>query len=214
MVIGTDLTPRYYSGVTPFDVTADDWLDLRSAARNPAGEQVLEYEVIRSESVLGGRSFSAGEMIRFILPTPEAVRNATHETRQFGAHNRGVLFFRLPAPGEVLTLSPDDVLDAIAEEIPATHEPVLELEDGGCAALHCADLTIGRLPRLSGKALVYRIVASGEFAYFLPETGVPIRVGSTGVLSFELPAFAGIDHVRLGRVVADRIPEFAIEVAE
>jgi len=57
----------------------------------------------------------------------------------------------------------------------------------------------------------YRIHASTELEYFLPEKNVPARLAGTSDVEVSLPPYCGRGRLYIGRVVSLQHAEFTVE---
>jgi hypothetical protein len=57
----------------------------------------------------------------------------------------------------------------------------------------------------------YRIRASGELEYFLPEKKIPVRMTGPSELELSLPPYCGRGHLYLGRAVSAQQVKFSVE---
>jgi hypothetical protein len=180
------------------------------ASRNDAGELVLSYAAAR-KTRLGYNRFEPGDIVQFILPTPDAVRSATENSRRIGGNCTGVVFFRWPDSNEVLVLQPDVVLSAAGIQRSPEKPAGIRLVDGDCAAVKCVDVYLLNTPPLAPKPVRYRIRASKELEYFLPEEGMPVEMIGPAELEFSLPPYGGRGRMYLGRAVSTATAEFTVE---
>src|SRR5690606_33708233 len=173
------------SDVTPLQVGANPKFTLESS-RNPSNELLLSYRATAAASI-GYQSFSAGDVIQFILPTRETIEAAVQAARTLPAPFAGVVFFRWASPYETLAMRPEGVLEAAGEGAGPLAQPNLEVADGGCVAVACVDLHLRDARPLSSRPIRYRIHSSAELEYFLPEEGVPVRMVGPSDLELTLP---------------------------
>jgi hypothetical protein len=198
-----------YRQATPMDLATNQTFQLEES-HNPAGELVLAYRA--SDRVrVGWTQFEKGDAMQFVLATPETVHNAVASARQLGGMAAGVVFFRWPNDGEVLTMRPDEVLDAAAVKPSAAPAVRVAKIEGGCAVVACADLYLEGTAPFSPKAMEYRVKSTQPFEYFLPSQSVRVRAAGGSELVASLPPFCGRGHMYLGRVVTKDVAEFSVE---
>ena len=124
----------------------------------------------------------------------------------------GVVFFRWPAADETLAMQPAEILAAAGLTAPAPSDrPGVQLVDGGCAAVTCADLFLMNSKQLSPRSIRYRIQSSTELEYFLPQDKVPIAMSGPAELTLSLPPYCGRNHMYLGRAVAAKPTKYTVE---
>ena len=93
-----------------------------------------------AETRIGYNRFESGDVVQFIVATPESIRSAVESAKRMGNYCAGVLFFRWPTPNESLTMQPDEVMNAagLAEY---RREPLaIDVVRGACVAVNCMDL--------------------------------------------------------------------------
>jgi hypothetical protein len=198
-----------YGDVMPLDVAVNPEFQLE-VDRNPANELVLTYRAAR-RSTIGYETFEAGEAVQFILSTPDAVRSAVDSVRQIGGYSAGVVFFRWTTGAKTLGLKPEEVLRAAGVHADPARDRVHAF-DGGCAAVNCVDVFLESADAFSGKPLRYRIRASTELEYFLPDERMPVRMDSPGEIEVSLPPYCARGRLYLGRAVSLKPTEFTAEV--
>jgi hypothetical protein len=195
--------------MTPLDIALNSAFRLR-ASHNGAGELLLNYEASR-KTQFSYNHLEPGDSIQFILPTPDVVRTATESARRMGGSCAGVVFFRWPTSTETLALQPDNVLSAAgilkSQEKPAS----IRLVDGDCAAVRCVDVYLLNTPPLAPKSVRYRIRATKELEYFLPEERMPVKMTGPAELEFSLPPYGGRGRMYLGRAISTTAAEFTVE---
>lgn len=200
----------FASDLAPIDVASEPAFALETS-RDPAGELVLTYRATRKTSV-GYASFAPGQAIQFILPTAETIRVAVQSARGIGGNCAGVLFFRWPTFNEVLAMDPSEVLTAAGAGPPARKRaPFIEATNGACATVACADLYFRNAPSLSPVRVRYRIHASAELEYFLPEQRIAVRMSSPSDLELSLPPYGGRSRLLLGRAVSKSLVTFTVQ---
>jgi hypothetical protein len=198
---------RMYGDLTPLAIAVNSAFTLQTE-RTPARELLLKYRAIRKTKISYER-FEPGDLVEFMMPTSEAVRNAYNNAKRMGSYCLGVLFFRWPVPDHEIALSAADVLTVIGSR-PGTLTPRVIARDGGCAVVHCVDLHVLNLDWQSEDHLRYSITSSVPFEYFLPEKDIPVRPAGPNHLELVLPPFAGADHLFLGRAVTATASEFSV----
>ncbi|MBL8234628.1 MAG: DUF3142 domain-containing protein [Bryobacterales bacterium] len=180
------------------------------ASQTPARELILRYRALR-EAKVGYSRFEAGSVVEFTIATPESVRAAVEQARRMGGHCAGVLFFRWPARGETLALTPSEVLHAGKAGRPQSNEATLQTRSRGCAAVSCAELIAEFRGPLAIRARRYRIRTSLPLEYFLPAEGIPVRMTGPSELQFTVPPYCTRGRVPLGRAVTVNESKFELE---
>jgi hypothetical protein len=193
---------RLYGDLTPLDLAGNSAM-IAETSQNDAGETVLTFRASRKVTI-GYTEFPPTAGIQFILPTPEGVRKAIAGAHQMGRYCAGVVFFRWPAADEVLVMSPDEVLGS-----PAT--PALDLVDDACAAVSCMDIYLVNGGTLNRAPLRYRITASDNLDYFLPDRKLPLHMSGQKELDFSVPRWGGRGRLYLGRAVSPEKVTFSLE---
>jgi hypothetical protein len=199
-----------FGDLIPIDIATNPAFQLQ-IARNAANEVVLSYVATRKTHI-GYSNFDSGDTIQFILSTPGAIRAAMERARQMKGYLAGVVFFRWPSTNERLAMQPDEVL--MAAGLSARDQqvkPHVHLEEGGCAAVKCADIYLENTDPFSPKPLHYRIRSSTELEYFLPEKNMPVKMTGPSQLELSLPPYCGRGRLRLGRAVTVDHAEFTVE---
>jgi hypothetical protein len=134
-----------------------------------------------------------------------------------GPYCAGVLFFRWPAAGETMAMSPDEALESAGAVVaPVGSAPSLETVDGGCAAVACLDVYASRLPRLRPEGTRYRIASTEPLEYFLPAESatrqkVPARMADAMAIELRLPPYACQSRMLLGRAVTRKPTRLSIK---
>ncbi len=199
-----------YGDLQRLDIATNPAFELR-AERNRAEETVLNYRAMRKLRVDYTR-FDPGDTVQFIVSTPEAIRAAVHSAREIKGNNAGVVFFRWPSESESQAMQPDEVLDAAgAAASGASRQNRVHVVVGDCAAVECVDLYLESAGPLSPRVAHYRIHASTELEYFLPEKNVPARLAGTSDVEVYLPPYCGRGRLYIGRVVSLQHAEFTVE---
>jgi hypothetical protein len=206
---GYGLLRGIFRDLTPLDIALHSEFRLRTSV-NDAGELLLNYETSQKTKI-GYNRFDPGDTVQFILPTPDAVRTATDSARRMGGNCAGVVFFRWPTSYEALALQPDVVLNAAGLPRSPQKPASIRLVDGDCAAVKCADVYLLNTPPLSPQSVRYRIRASQELEYFLPEEKTPVKMAGPSELEFSLPPYGGRGRMYLGRAVSTGPVEFSVE---
>jgi hypothetical protein len=200
---------RFYGDLRPLDVATKPAFELQ-ANRNQAGETVLNYRANRKVR-LGYERLGAGDTVQFIISTPDAIRAAVQSAREIKGHNAGVVFFRWPGGRESWAMQPEEVLDAAGALVQRQRENRVHVVKGDCAAVRCVDVYLESARPLAPRAVRYRIHASTELEYFLPEQNVPVRLAGTTDLEVLLPPYCGRGRLYLGRAVSLENAEFTVE---
>jgi hypothetical protein len=200
----------FYRDLVPMDVAGNPDFSLQTA-RNEAGETVLSYRASRKVRI-GYSDIGPGDTVQFVLPTPEEIHAAVDGARSVHGYCAGVVFFRWPSDNESLTMQPDEVMEATGVAVQKTPPGIRQI-DGKCAAVKCVDLYLTNGTVLSPKYLRYRIRASTELEYFLPDPGskIPVRMTGPAELELSLPPWCGRDRMLLGRAVTSNAASFTVE---
>lgn len=199
-----------FADATPLDVGLDPAFHLQTS-RTDAQELVLSYRAARKTHA-GYTEFEPGDAMTFTLSTPEAIRAAVEQARLMRGYCAGVIFFRWPASDETLATQPAEILAAAGVPVQPPPPDNLQVVDGRCAAVYCADLYLMNASPLSAQAVRYRIASSNELEYFLPYERMPVRMSGPSQVELSLPPYCGRSRLYLGRVVAARRTEFTMEV--
>ena len=200
----------FYGDLRPLDVAANAAFQLQSS-RNAAEETVLSYRAVRKVQV-GYERIEAGDIVQFIISTPEAIRAAVQSARQIKGYLAGVIFFRWPSGREDWAMQPDEVLDAAGAGGPGRRKQNRVQEVAGdCAAVHCVDVYLDSVSPLTPRPVRYRIRASTPLEYFLPERNMPVHLAGASELEIALPPYCGRGHLYIGRAVSLQRAEFAVE---
>jgi hypothetical protein len=198
-----------FRDLTPLDIALNTAFQLQTS-RNEAGELVLNYAASR-KSRIGYNDFVPGDTVQFILPTPDAVRAAAENAKRMGRYCAGIVFFRWPTANESLALQPDVVLSATGSIPPKQQKAEIRLVDGDCVAVKCVDAYLLNAPPLAAESVRYRIRASKEMEYFLPEEKMPVKMVGPSELELSLPPYCGRGRMYLGRVVTAVSADFTVE---
>jgi Protein of unknown function (DUF3142) len=200
----------FYGDLRPLDVATNAAFQLQTS-RNAADEMVLSYRATRNVQV-GYERLKAGDVVQFIVSTPDAIRAAVRSARGIKGYMAGVVFFRWPSSREHWAMQPDEVLDAAGLGAPGRRqENRVEVVAGDCAAVSCVDVYLDRAGPLSPQPVRYRIHASTPLEYFLPERNMPVQLTGASHLEISLPAYCGRGHLYIGRAVSSQPAEFTVE---
>jgi hypothetical protein len=200
----------FYGDLRPLDVATNPAVQLQ-ASRNAADETVLNYQATK-EVQIGYERLKTGDIIQFIVSTPDAIRSAIQSARQMKGNLTGVVFFRWPSAREEWAMQPDEVLDAAGVHSPGRPDGNRVYTIGGdCTSVHCVDVYLESAGPLSPRPVQYRIRASTQLEYFLPERNVPVHLAGRSDLEIALPAYCARGRLYLGRAVSLRNAEFAVE---
>jgi len=201
----------FYGDLQPLDVAVNPAFELR-AERNQADETVLNYRATRKLRI-DYTNINPGDTLQFIVSTPEAIRAAVYSAREIKGSNAGVVVFRWPAERESWAMQPDEVLDAagVGAAGPNRQDRV-HVVAGDCAAVECVDVYLESAGPLSPRVARYRIHASTQLEYFLPEKNVPVRLAGASDMEVSLPPYCGRGRLYIGRAVSLRRAEFTVEV--
>ncbi|MEO8660572.1 MAG: DUF3142 domain-containing protein [Bryobacteraceae bacterium] len=201
----------FYGDLRPLDVATSAAFELKSS-RNEADETVLSYRATRKLQ-FGYQRLDAGDIVQFIIPTPDTIRSAVRSARQIKGYMAGVVFFRWPSSREDWAMQPDEVLDAATLGAPPAHkENRVQAVPGDCAAVNCVDLYLDSAGPLSPQPARYRIRASTPLEYFLPEQNMPVKLSGSSDLELSLPPYCGRGHLYIGRAVSLHRAEFTVQV--
>lgn len=199
----------YYGDLRPLDIAISPGFELQ-ATRSAADEMVLNYRATRKIPTSYG-GFERGETVQFVVSTPEAIRTAVQSARQIGGYLAGVVFFRWPASNETWAMQPDEVQDATGGATPGPRQNRIHAVEGHCAAVECGDVYLEAAGPLSPRPTRYRVRASAELEYFLPERNVPVRLAGASELEISLPPYCSRGRLYLGRAVSRKHAEFTVE---
>jgi hypothetical protein len=199
-----------FRDLVPLDIAGNDSFRLETA-RNGANELVLSYRATKNLGI-DYTKIDDGDMVQFILATPESVRAAVDSARQMKGNIAGVLFFRWPGSGEALTMQPEEVM--LAAGVPRNggqNRNRIDVVAGRCAAVACVDLYLQGPAPFSPHLLRYRVYSSVELEYFLPEKSVPVSMANPSELQVSLPPYCARGRLYLGRAVTARPSEFGVQ---
>jgi hypothetical protein len=191
---------RFFRDLSPFDVTGQRGLRKIIEQRHNNGELVLRYEATQ-DVPLAGHLVGAGDVIEIVLPSQESVRSVYQAAHALGGFCTGVVFFRWPQEEESLVLTPREVENLLAEKGSILLPHQLEAKDGDCAVVGCTDLFLLLGNRYPRQPLSLQITTSSPIEYILPAERVQIRAQGPQTLTVQLPAYAGIPKLYLGRVM-------------
>jgi hypothetical protein len=204
-----------YSGIeligdlTPLDVASNPAFNLRTS-RSEANELILSYRPSRKVRI-GYTDVQPGDLIQFVLSTPDSVRTAVESARRMRGYCAGVVFFRWPAANESLVMQPDDTLMAAGLAPRELKAAGIEVVSGQCAAVSCLDLYLVNASTFSPEPVRYRIRSSAQLEYFLPEEKIPVRMTGPSEIELKLPAYCGRSRMLLGRAVSVAPAAFRVE---
>jgi hypothetical protein len=198
----------FYSDLRPLDLATNAAFQLQTS-RDGADETVLNYRATRAVQV-GYHRFEPADAIQFVISTPEAIRAAVQSARRIKGYMAGVVFFRWPSDREDWAMQPDEVLAAAGVTAPRGEENRVQLVSGDCAAVYCVDVYLESAAPLSPQPKQYRIRASTDLEYFLPERNMPVHLAGPAELEISLPPYCGRGHLFLGRAVSLQRAEFTI----
>ncbi len=204
---------RFYGDLAPIDIATNPAFQLQTAS-NEAKELVLRYRVMRHVRI-SYNTFEPGETIQFVVATPESVRTAVESARRITGHMAGVVFFRWPGDRETLAMQPGEVLSAAGlrpEDVQAPYR--IHTADGHCAAVSCVDVFVESTRLFSAKAVRYRIRASTELEYFLPEKKLAVRMTGPSEIELSLPPYCARSSILVGRAVTVNRAEFTVEAEQ
>jgi hypothetical protein len=199
---------QVYGDLLPLTAGMNSAFSLQTE-RTSARELLLRYRATRPTKI-SYATFQPGDLIEFVMPTADAVREAHVNAKRMAGYCAGVLFFRWPVPDREIALSPAEVLHAIGMGQSDVSTPRVLARDGGCAAVQCDDLHLFNIDRQSGSRLRYTVTSSVPFEYFLPENGLPVGLSSPNEVEVVVPPFAGTQHLYLGRGVTSKRSEYSV----
>src|SRR5207244_5983866 len=145
--------------------------------RNASGEAVLNYRAKRNVQISYNRLL-AGDVIEFVVPTPDSVGAAYSQAKQFGGNCVGVLFFHWPESGQQVAMDPEEVLGLAGIAPHSPKEARIEAIDRDCVAVDCVDLRVSNLKSHSPVPVHYTITSTIPIDYILPETGISVRLSA------------------------------------
>ena len=198
----------YYSDPRPLEIAVNPAFQLE-AKTNPLQEIILNYRA-RHEVRMGFPEFETGDILQFIICTPESIRAAVQSARHFGGYFRGVVFFRWPSSNESYFMQPDEVLAAAAGGS-APPQNRVHIVQGHCAAVECVDVYLEGASPISPVAVRYRIHSSTELEYFMPADKMPARLTGPSDIEVSLPPYCSRGRLLLGRAVSLKPGTFTIQ---
>ena len=198
-----------YRDIAPIEIAINPALELQTA-RNQANELLLNYRASRRTRI-EYNEFAPGDIIQFILSTPEAVRAAVESARQMSGYLAGVVFFRWPGSDERLAMQPDEVMMAAGLTVKDGSRTRVLTVNRRCAAVECVDVFLSSADPFSPKQVRYRIRSSLDLEYFLPEKNLPVRMTGPAEIELSLPPYCGRGRLYLGRAVTAREADFEVE---
>ena len=128
-----------------------------------------------------------------------------------GSHCVGVMFFRWPSSRESLAPKPAEITDILSGKVPDDSYS-LESLDGQCALVDCRDLSLAQKNRFSNRTRVIEIESSAPLDYFLPGGTVKPSLIEKNRLKFKIPACNAAAKIYLGRAVARKAVQYALQV--
>lgn len=193
------------------EVLAAPGFDRPAVTTTPASERQLVLHAVRP-TWIGWLQVRAGASVEANLPTPASVGAAYAEARKMGGFCAGVVFFRWPLERESTVLAPDQVMKAIgasAGELP----DAIQASDGGCAAVHCADLHLLPGEQFPEEERAFAIHASSALEYFLPQpkAGRLASMTARDVITVRLPPYHGETRLYLGRAISKAAARFTLD---
>jgi hypothetical protein len=200
---------RLFSDPRPLDFAVNPAFQLEGKS-NSVHEIILNYRA-RQRVPMGFPQIEAGDVMQFILATPESVHGAVQSARKFDGHFAGVVFFRWPSSNESYFMQPDEVLAAAGERAAAPPQTRVRIVEAHCAAVECVDLYLESAAPLSPLAMRYRIHSSTELEYFMPADHMPARLIGASDIDVSLPPYSGRGRLLLGRAVSLNRAGFSVE---
>ena len=200
-----------FNDLTPMDIAVNPAFTLQTS-KNETSEMVLNYRAIR-EVRIGWNTIRAGEIVQFILPTPEQVRLAVTGARHIGGSCAGVLFFRWPEYDEALAMAPAQVMSIVNSDAKQSRPEVMTV-DGECASVKCMDVFVVNGVTLNPNPVRYRLKASTELEYFIPNPRIPARMTGSSQLELSLPPWSGRQRIHLGRAVSAMAATYTMETEQ
>jgi uncharacterized protein DUF3142 len=175
--------------------------------RSAAGEVVARW---RATAQARHPELPPDSRLEMVLPSPESVRAGVEAARSWKGRCAGVVFFRWPAEGEALVLSPAEVGAALAPARPPAPSRLIAT-DGACRPRRCTDLSVSVEDRFAAAPLRLRLAASAEVDYMLAARPDSLTASGSRRLVAAVPAYPGIDVVPLGRVFTRQPARFWLE---
>jgi hypothetical protein len=146
-----------------------------------------------------------------ILPTQDSVRSAYLAAKALSGLCAGVVFFRWPVGNyETLVLTPNEVQAIIGGERLAARPPQLEVEDGLCAVVGCADLYVRLGDRFPTQPVTLWLQSSSDLEYILPAEHLGVRIQGPRTVEIRIPPYAGVPRLSIGRVVTRDSAQFTL----
>ena len=107
-------------------------------------------------------------------------------------------------------MHPDEVLSAAVLGGRALEDRI-RVVDGYCSAVECVDVYMESADPFYPKPARYRIRATTELEYFLPERNMPVRMAGPSELAVTLPPYCARGWLYLGRAISLKRAEFSVE---
>lgn len=197
----------------PFDLVAGHPAYSVTASRTAAAETKLLYRAQKAH-MLNYARVQRGDTYEYTVPTMESARLAIEQAKRMGPLCIGVLFSTWPSATESLPLSPREIQQAAS--LAALGPPALSLVDGTCAAVACTIVYAEPLARARPNTVQYRILSSEPLEYLVlhkSPSGVPAPARITGPreITLELPPYAAINRLCVGRVVTRKPTQLSID---
>ena len=202
----------HFRYLSPLELAGRQELTRVAELRNEAGETVVRYEVKRELKIAGySLSLSPGDLIEMVLPSQESVHSAYTAAKAFGGLCAGVVFFRWPGAYEALVLLPDEIQDIISGKKLASRSTRLEVEQGQCAVVGCANLYMRLGDRFSSQPVTLWLHSSSELEYVLPAERLSTKIQRPRIMEIRIPPYTGVPRLYVGRVVTRERAQFTLE---
>ncbi len=200
----------YFRYLSPLELAGRQELTRVAELRNEAGETIVRYEAER-EVNLAAFPLSPGTIIEMILPSQQSVHSAYLAAKALGGLCAGVVFFRWPAGEyEALVLAPDEIQDIISEKKLASRPTKLEVEQGQCAVVGCANLYVRLGDRFSPQPVTLWLSSSSALEYVLPAERLSTKIQGPRTVEIRIPPYVGVPRLYVGRVVTRESAQFTL----
>ena len=200
----------FFRYLSPLELAGRQDLTRVAERRNDAGETVVRYEA-RAEMSLNDLALASGTILEMVLPSQQSVQSAYLAAKAFGGLCAGVVFFRWPAGDyEALVLTSDEIQDIISGKKLASRPTELEVEQGQCVVVGCADLYLRLGDRFSSRPVIRWLHSSSDLEYILPAERLRAKIQRPRTVEIHIPPYSGVPRLPLGRVVTRERAQFSL----